>query len=243
MKVERGVLYLCATPIGNLEDVTLRALRVLKEVDLIVSENPSETIKLLNRYQIKKKLLSFPAALERKKTERVVKLLKEGCKLALVSDRGMPGLSDPGSRLVWRAIEEGIEVEVIPGASSILAALIISGLPTTPFAFYGFLPKKKGRKKFLEKIFQEEKTVVLFESPHRICKTLDELANLLGERRAALVRELTKVYQEVIRGSLVEILSEAKKRKLKGEMVLVIEGKKTKAKKASLNSSGRLFSL
>jgi len=227
MTEKKGVLYLCATPIGNLEDITLRALRVLKEVDLVVSENPSETIKLLNHFQIKKKLFSFPVVRERKKTEQVIDFLKEGQKLALVSDRGMPGLSDPGYRLIKRAIEEGIEVEVLPGASSVLAALVISGLPTSPFVFYGFLPKKKGRRKALEKISQENKTVVLFESPHRINKTLEELSCLLGERQAALVRELTKFYQEVIRGSLREISLEAQKRKLKGEIVLVIEGKKT----------------
>lgn len=235
-KKEKGVLYLCATPIGNLEDITLRALRVLKEVDLIVSENPSETIKLLNHYRIKKKLFSFPAALERKKTDMVISYLKEGKNLALVSDRGMPGLSDPGFRLIKKAIEEGIEIEVLPGASSVLAALIISGLPTSNFAFYGFLPKKKGRRKTIEKIAQEEKTIVLFESPHRIKKTLGDLNEVLGERKAALVRELTKFYQEVIRGNLTEILSIASEKKLKGEIVLVIEGKKSKEQKYLSNT-------
>ncbi len=224
-KKDRGVLYLCATPIGNLEDITLRALRVLSQVDLIVSENPSETIKLLNHYGIKKRLINFPVALEKRKTDIVIGYLKDGKDLALVSDRGMPGLSDPGFRLIKKAIEEGIEIEVLPGASSVLAALIVSGLPTSRFAFYGFLPKKKGRRKTIEKIAQEEKTIVIFESPHRIGKTLEDLTVILGERQAALVRELTKFYQEVVRGSLNEILNTAKEKKLKGEIVLVIQGK------------------
>lgn len=224
-KKDKGILYLCATPIGNLEDITLRVLRVLKEVDLIVSENPSETIKLLNHYGIKKKLVNFPVALEKRKTDIVIGYLKDGKDLALVSDRGMPGLSDPGFRLIKKAIEEGIEIEVLPGASSVLAALIVSGLPTSRFTFYGFLPKKKGRRKTIEKIAQEEKTIVIFESPHRIGKTLEDLTEILGERQAALVRELTKFYQEVVRGSLNEILNTAKEKKLKGEIVLVIQGK------------------
>lgn len=224
-KKDKGILYLCATPIGNLEDITLRVLRVLKEVDLIVSENPSETIKLLNHYGIRKKMLSFPVALERKKTDLVTSYLKEGKDLALVSDRGMPGLSDPGHRLIKKAIEEGIEIEVLPGASSVLAALVVSGLPTSHFSFYGFLPKKKGRRKIMKKMAQEEKTMVIFESPHRIVRTLEELVEILGQRQAALVRELTKFYQEIIRGNLNEILNVARGKKLKGEIVLVIQGK------------------
>ncbi|MCD6220328.1 16S rRNA (cytidine(1402)-2'-O)-methyltransferase [Candidatus Calescamantes bacterium] len=221
-----GTLYLVSTPIGNLKDITFRALEVLRESDLILAEDTRTTRKLLTHYQIKgKRLLSFYSYNAKSRIPQIIHYLKEGKNLALVSEAGTPGISDPGYILVKRAIEEGIDVKPIPGASAFLSALIISGLPTQEFHFGGFLPSTgKMRRRKLKKIKDCHATLVFYVSPHRIEKSLQDIKKILGNRRMALVREVTKVFEEIIRGKIDEILEVLEKNpeKKKGEMVLVI---------------------
>lgn len=220
-----GKLYLVSTPIGNLEDITLRALRVLKEVDVIACESIKETRKLLSYYQIKKPLIRYFTSNEKVATERVVSLLKQGKEVALVSDRGTPAISDPGFLLVKECIKEGIDLEAIPGPSALITALSVSGLPPIPFLFLGFLPrKKKERRAMLEKVRRFSGTIVLYESPHRLLNTLRELSVHLGKREAVLARELTKVHQEIVRKDLDELILYLEEVGVKGECVLLIRG-------------------
>lgn len=221
-----GKLYIVSTPIGNLEDITLRALRVLKEVDLIACEDTRTTKKLLLRYGIEKPLLSYHEHNEIEKSKELVSLLVEGKNLALVSDAGTPCISDPGYRLVKLACENGIEVLSIPGPSSVVSAISISGLPTSSFAFFGFLPRtKKHLTDFLSRIKDYPETLVFFESPNRVVKTLHSISEVFGNRLISLSREMTKLHEETIRGRVSQVLVELESRGLiKGEVTIVIEG-------------------
>lgn len=219
-------LYLVATPIGNLEDITLRALRILKEVDIIAAEDTRQTAKLLNHYDIKKPMISYHEHNKKSKGEEIIKLLLDGKSVALVSDAGMPSVSDPGEDLVRLCIENSIEVVPIPGPSASLTALSISGLSTSQFVFIGFLPVKgKERNEILEKLANEEKTIILYEAPHRLIDTLKDLRSFVGNRRISISRELTKKFEETIRCNLDEAIEEFSTRNIKGEFVLVLEGK------------------
>ena len=224
--VSHGKLYVVATPIGNLEDITLRALRVLREVDLIAAEDTRHTRKLLDRYKIKKRMVSYHEHNERERAERIIEDLKSGMKVALVSDSGTPAISDPGYVLIRRCVEEGIEVIPIPGPSAFLAALSVSGLPVHRFIFEGFLPHKSGkRRNRLRQLAEEEGTIIFYESPHRLLKTLSDILEILGNRRVVIARELTKVHEEIFRGSIEEALERFGIGKCKGEFTILIEGK------------------
>ena len=219
-----GTLYIVSTPIGNLKDATYRSLELLSDVDLIAAEDTRRTGVLLKHYKIKTPLTSFNSYNQAKKSDRLIARLKEGHNLALVSDAGTPGVSDPLYHLVRAALAEYVSVVSLPGPSAVLAALTISGLPVNRFVFEGFLPRKKGRKKLIEDLVQEKRTIVLFESPHRIAKTLNELYQAMGDRKAVLARELTKIHEEVIRGTLEDLVVVTAEQKLKGEITLVISG-------------------
>jgi 16S rRNA (cytidine1402-2'-O)-methyltransferase len=218
-------LYLVATPIGNLEDITLRALRVLKEVDLIACEDTRQTLKLLNHYDIKTRLVSYHEHNEMTKAAELVVNLEGGARIALVTDAGMPGISDPGFRLIALAIRHHVPVVPIPGASAFLAALVASGLPTDSFRFSGFLPAKSGqRRKLLESVKDSPRTQVFYEAPHRLLDTLADVVEVLGDDRDVVVaREVTKLHEEFLRGRAIEILGQLKARgDVKGEITLLI---------------------
>jgi 16S rRNA (cytidine1402-2'-O)-methyltransferase len=224
-KIGGPSLYLVATPIGNLEDITLRALRVLKEVDLIACEDTRQTLKLLSHYGIKTRLVSYHEHNEMTKASELVVDLEGGAKIALVTDAGMPGISDPGFRLIALAIRHHVPVVPIPGASAFLAALVASGLPTDSFRFSGFLPAKSGqRRKLLESVRESPRTQVFYEAPHRLLETLADVAEILGEDRHVVVaREVTKIHEEFLRGRAGEILGQLKARgDVKGEITLLI---------------------
>lgn len=219
-----GVLYIVSTPIGHLGDMTHRSVEVLKQVHVIAAEDTRRTKVLLNHYQIEGKLSSFHSFNQEKKGGRFIEVLCAGKDVALVSDAGTPGISDPLFHLVQLALEQGIEVQSVPGPSAVLAALTVSGLPMDRFVFEGFLPLKKKRKARIQEIAELKNTVVLYESPHRIQKTLRELYEVLGDRKAVVARELTKMYEEVMRGDLKVLSEMAEKKKWKGEITLVIAG-------------------
>ena len=219
-----GTLYVVATPIGNLEDISYRAVRVLKEADLIACEDTRHTAKLLQHYEIDKPTVSYHEHNEAARAEELMAKLTAGLNVAQVSDAGMPGISDPGYRVIKLAIEHGVKVVPIPGASAVVAALAASGLPTDSFQFLGFLPAKSGqRRTMLEGLRHAEQTTVVYEAPHRIVETMKDIVELLGaERPVVLARELTKVHEEFVRGSAGEVLKNFERRELKGEMTLVI---------------------
>lgn len=220
-----GKLYICPTPIGNLEDITLRVLNTLKEVDLIAAEDTRHTIKLLNHFQIKKPLTSYHEHNKREKGEVIIQKILNGESIALVSDAGMPGISDPGEDLIKLAIENNIEVTALPGATASILALVLSGLPTGKFVFEGFLPSKgKERREALLNIKLERRTIILYESPYRIKALLDLMLEVLGDRDIALCRELTKKYEEVFRGSVKEAIDKYNEEEPKGEFVVIIQG-------------------
>lgn len=221
-----GTLYLVATPIGNLEDITQRAVRVLSEVDLLAAEDTRQTQKLLNHLGIKAPLISYHEHNARRVGEELIAKLKAGESIALVSDAGMPAISDPGEDLVRLAAQESVPVTIVPGASASLSALVLSGLSTQRFVFEGFLPVKgRERKERLAAVAREERTVILYEAPHRVLKTLEDLAAVCGpDRQAAAVRELTKLYEEVRRGMLAELITHFTATEPRGEFVLVIAG-------------------
>ncbi len=222
-----GTLFLVSTPIGNLEDITLKALRVLKEADLIAAEDTRKTGILLKGYSISNQLTSYHDYNKEKKAPCLLEELKSGKSVALVSDAGTPGISDPAYLLVKYAVEEGIRVESVPGPSAFVSALIISGLPTDKFVFEGFLPAKPGkRKKRISELAGEERTLILYESPHRLLRTLEDLISIWGDRKASIARELTKKFEEVKRGKLSEIKGYFESTKIKGEFVIVVEGKR-----------------
>jgi 16S rRNA (cytidine1402-2'-O)-methyltransferase len=222
---EKGVLYVVSTPIGNLEDITLRALRILKEVDLVAAEDTRRTGLLLKHYQIDNQLSSYHDFNKEKKALEFIGLLKSGKSLALVSDAGTPGISDPGYLLIKLAIQEGIEVVPIPGVSAILAGLVVSGLPTDRFSFEGFLPPKSTkRKRKLESLITEPRTMIFYESPHRLNQALSEVFNVFGDRGIVVARELTKKFEEIKRGKVVEIKEYFLKKRVRGEIVILLAG-------------------
>ena len=221
-----GKLFLCATPIGNLEDMTFRAVEVLKSVDLIAAEDTRHTLKLLNHYGIKAKLTSYHEHNKYEKADELVQKMQSGETIALVTDAGTPGISDPGEELVKKCYEAGIEVTSIPGASAVVVALSMCGLSSRRFVFEGFLPTdKKERKEALERLKDETRTIVLYEAPHHVLATLKELETILGERRIKILRELTKIHESVLSFTLPEAVRYFTETEPKGEMVLVIEGK------------------
>ena len=220
------MLYLVPTPIGNLKDITLRALDVLKEVDLVLAEDTRTTSHLLTHYQINKPITPYHQHNEHKVLNHLVTQLKEGKKMAVVTDAGTPGISDPAFLLVRECVREGIKVECLPGATALVPALVNSGLPTNSFVFEGFLPVKKGRQTLLKKLAEEERTIVFYESPNRLVKTLEELIVYFGQdRQCSVSRELTKMFEENKRGSLAEVSAWFKEKPVKGEIVVVIGGK------------------
>ncbi len=216
------MLYIVSTPIGNLEDITLRAIRLLKESDYIAAEDTRHVQILLNKYEIKNKVLSYHSYSSPAKVERIIEYLKEGKNIALVSDAGTPGISDPAYTLIQRAVEEGIKIEPIPGASSLLAALVASGKRMNQFLYLGFIPLKKGRQTLLKALAEEKRTIIIFESPHRILKTLSNLQEYLGDVEIAICRELTKLHEEIRREKISEAILHFTEKKPKGEFVLVI---------------------
>lgn len=217
------MLYIVSTPIGNLEDITLRALRTLKEVDYIAAEDTRHVQKLLQKYEIKTKTLSYHSHSSGHKVDHIGELLTEGKNIAVVSDAGTPGISDPAYTIIQKAIELGITICPIPGASSVLSAVVMSGQPMNQFLYLGFLPLKKGRQTLLKQLAEEKRTIVIFESPHRLLKTLQQMGEFLGEDRAISVcREITKIHEECVRGTISEALQHFQKKGPKGEFVLVI---------------------
>lgn len=226
MEAEQTGLYLVPTPIGNLKDITLRALEILKSVDGVLAEDTRVTSKLLNHYEIKTKLISFHAHNEHKAVSHIIEELKLGKVYAQVSDAGSPAISDPGFLLVREALAAGIKIESLPGATAFVPALVKSGFSSERFVFEGFLPHKKGRNKRITSLLEEDRTMIFYESPYRLLKTLEQFAAFFGEeRRVSVSRELTKIYEETITGSLTEVISYFTKGTIKGEIVLVLEGK------------------
>jgi len=216
------MLYVVATPIGNLEDITLRALRILKEADLIAAEDTRHSSIIFQKYEIKKPMISFHAWSDEHKLEQILGVLREGKNVALICDAGTPGFSDPGYVLIKAAVAQGIRVEPIPGPSAFLAALSASGLPTHNFLFLGFLPIKKGRQTLLTELKEEERSIVFYESPHRLLKTLSELEKYFGERPLCIGREITKIHEEFFRGTSKEAYDYFSKKGVKGEFVLIL---------------------
>ena len=216
------MLYVVSTPIGNLKDITFRAIEVLREVDFIICEDTRVTSILLKHYEISKDLISLNAFSERFKIEKLIYRLAGGEKGALVSDAGTPGISDPGARLISASIKNGIEVSAVPGVSAVITALSISGLPTDSFVYYGFLPIKKGRQKKLQAIREETRTVVIYESVHRIEKLVKEFSELFPERTIVVCRELTKKFEEIWRGKASDLFSSLNDKTIKGEFVVLI---------------------
>ncbi len=225
-------LYVVPTPIGNLEDITLRALRVLREVDVIVAEDTRTSSILLAHYEIKKPMQSFHKFNEHSAVRSIVDRIKSGISVALISDAGTPGISDPGFLLVRECVQMEVEVEALPGATAFVPALVSSGLPTDTFTFVGFLPTKKGRQTKLQELARLSNTFVLYESPHRVLKTLEQLAEQCGEHReCSLSREISKKFEETIRGTIYEVVERIKQKPPKGEIVIVVGGNKNKDKK------------
>lgn len=234
-----GKLYLVATPIGNLEDITLRALRILKEVDLIAAEDTRHTLGLLNHFEISKPLISYYKQNESTRSAELVEKLKCGKNIAIVSDAGTPGISDPGEQIVKCAIENGIEIVPIPGACAFVNALISSGMSTREFCFMGFLSAvKKERKEKLEEVKYETKTLIFYEAPHKLKNTLKDMLEILGDRKIVLARELTKIHEEFLRGKLSEILENMNE--IKGEFVVIVEGSSTSKKDVEIQNLNQM---
>ena len=233
--MKKGTLYIVATPIGNLDDITLRAIKTLQEADLIAAEDTRHTLKLLNHLEISKPMISYHRHNEETKSNVLIEKLQEGQNIALVSDAGTPGICDPGEEVIKKCIELGINIVPIPGACAMINSLICSGIDTKEFTFLGFLPlNKKLRKKKLEEIEKENKTIIIYEAPHKLKNTLEDLDLALNNRQIVLVREITKIHEEFIRGNIDEIIQKAEN--LKGEIVLIIEGNKEVEEENSLNN-------
>ncbi|MBQ6820656.1 MAG: 16S rRNA (cytidine(1402)-2'-O)-methyltransferase [Clostridium sp.] len=242
--MEFGKLYLVPTPIGNLQDITLRALNVLNSVDEIAAEDTRTSLKLLNHFDIKKSLFSYHKHNEQGKSLDIINKLKSGINIALITDAGTPGISDPGSIIVSKCIEEGIDFEVLPGATAITTALVYSGLDTTKFIFRGFLPREnKERKPIIEEIKNIRDTIVLYEAPHRLLNTLEYIKENIGNRKIAVCRELTKLHEEIYRGTLEEALEYFIENRPRGEFVLVIEGKSDELIKSEEESKWNSLSI
>jgi 16S rRNA (cytidine1402-2'-O)-methyltransferase len=222
----KGILYIVATPIGNLEDVTYRAVRILKEVHLIAAEDTRRTAKLLRAYAIETPVTSLYDQNERRKSMYLINKLKTGLNVAYVSDAGTPGISDPGYELVRQAILHDIRIIPVPGVSAVITALSVSGLPTDAFVFYGFLPSRaRQRKTFLTSIEDEEKTLVFYESPKRLVSTLQDMENVFGDRNSVVLRELTKVFEEIFRGTISHVIGALEGRVIRGEVTLIVAGR------------------
>lgn len=222
--IERGTLYVVSTPIGNLDDITLRAIKILGGVDLIAAEDTRTTGFLLEHLGIRKSMVSYHSHNELKRIPEILAKLHQGSAVAIVTDAGTPGISDPAFALVRTVIDEDIRVVPVPGASAVLPALVVSGLPADRFIFEGFLPAKKGRRTALLRLKQEQRTMVLYESPHRIIRTVEEILEYCGERRIVVARELTKKFEEVVRGRTSDVLEMLRKKSPKGEYVIVLAG-------------------
>lgn len=239
-----GTLYIVATPIGNLEDITLRAIRVLKEVDLVAAEDTRHTRHLLDRHHIENQLTSYHDHNKEEKAPVLIARLLDGKNIALVSDAGTPGISDPGYFLINLAIDQQISVVPIPGATAAIAALSISGLPTDSFVFEGFLPSKhKARLKRLQELARENRTIIFYEAPHKIIKAIENMLEVLGDRRAVVTRELTKIHEETIRGTLSEILKHLQKGTIKGEFTVIVHGASAEPRKQDIDTAAYLKNL
>ena len=219
---DKGHLFVVGTPIGNLEDITLRAISTLQNVDLILAEDTRNSKKLLSAHNIDTKMMSYHEHSNEKETKRIISLLLDGKNLALISDAGTPTISDPGYGLIRDCIKKEIKIIPIPGASAITTAMSVSGLPSDSFTFFGFLPQKKGRIKKIKDLLNVDNTIILFESPFRLEKTLNQLKEYLGNRSVVVGRELTKLYEEIIRGNLEDVIKYFSKSKVKGEIVIMI---------------------
>ena len=217
-----GKLFVVGTPIGNLADITYRAVDTLNSVDFIFAEDTRVSKKLLNHYNIDKKIYSYHDHSKDSEVEKLTNLLESGNDVALISDAGTPTVSDPGYRLIRECVKKGVDIVPIPGPSAVTAALSVAGLPSDSFTFVGFLPQKKGRIKKIEQLSEINNTIILFESPHRLLKTLNQLFEILGNRQVAIGRELTKLYEEIIRGNLKDVSQEFSKKSVKGEIVIMI---------------------
>lgn len=222
--IQPGALYIVSTPIGNLDDISRRALAILEGVDLIAAEDTRKSRFMLEHFSIRKPLVSYYGYNEHRRSPELVRKLKEGRSVAVITDAGTPGISDPASVVIREAVAAGVTVIPVPGASALLAALVVSGLPTDRFVFEGFLPVKKGRKTRLEELAGEARTIVIYESPHRIQRTLEDILAALGDRPMALVREVTKKFEEVQRGPVSAILESVRQRTARGEYVIVLQG-------------------
>ena len=223
---EQGMLYVVPTPVGNMEDITLRAIRVLKEADLILAEDTRTSSVLLHHYEIKNQLTSHHKFNEHQTCQHIVERILGGETVALISDAGTPGISDPGFLLVRECVRAGIEVQTLPGPTAFVPALVSSGLPCDKFCFEGFLPQKKGRQKRLQELKEEERTIVFYESPYRIVKTLQQFIEVFGpERMVSVCREISKVHEQSVRGSLTEVLAHFTEHEPKGEFVIVLGAK------------------
>ena len=239
-----GTLYIVATPIGNLEDITLRAIRVLREADLIAAEDTRHTRHLLDRYQIGTQLTSYHDHNKEEKAPVLVARLLEGKNIALVSDAGTPGISDPGYFLINLAVDQNVSVVPIPGATAAIAALSVSGLPTDSFVFEGFLPAKHtARLKRLRELVNEERTLIFYEAPHKIIKTVEDMLEVFGNRRAVITRELTKMHEETIRGTLSEILKHLHTGSIKGEFTVIVHGASAEPQKKDIDTAEYLKNL
>ena len=231
-----GILYICGTPIGNLEDITLRVLKILKKVKLIAAEDTRHTKILLNHFQIDTKISSYYEYNKFKKAPYLVEILKRGQDIALVTDAGMPGISDPAYVLINLALENSIKIIPIPGVTALITALVVSGLPTDKFVFEGFLPRKiKERKKYFRSVKSEERTVIFYETPHRLKRALKDMLDIWGDRKIVIARELTKKYEEIVRGNLSQVLAEIYKKEIKGEITLVVQGEIRKKKNDTID--------
>jgi 16S rRNA (cytidine1402-2'-O)-methyltransferase len=226
-EIQHGTLYIVPTPIGNLDDITLRATKILSSVDLIVAEDTRTTKILLDHLKIEKPLMSFFSHNETIRVPQIVRKLVDGESVALVSDAGTPGISDPAYSIIRAAIEKGLPIIPLPGPTAFIPVLVASGMPTHSFVFEGFLPHKKGRFTKLQQLKDEPRTIVLYESPHRILKTLEDLQNALGDREAVIGREMTKKFEEILRGSLSSLRRSFSSRAIKGEFVLIVAGEKS----------------
>ncbi len=227
LTIDMGILYIVPTPVGNMEDITLRAIRILKEADLILAEDTRTSGILLKHYDIKNHLMSHHKFNEHGTAAGIVERLKGGQTIALISDAGTPGISDPGFYLIREAIAAGIEVQTLPGATAFVPALVSSGLPDERFCFEGFLPQKKGRKTRLEGLADEERTMIFYESPYRVLKTLEQFVEFFGaDRQVSCCREISKIHEESVRGTLEEVIAHFKEKEPKGEFVIVLAGKK-----------------
>ena len=239
-----GTLYIVATPIGNLEDITLRALRILKEVDLIAAEDTRHTRHLLDRHHIDNQLTSYHDHNKEEKAPVLVSRMLDGRSIALVTDAGTPGISDPGYFLINLAIDQKIPVVPIPGATAAIAALSISGMPTDSFVFEGFLPSKQmARAKRLQELAQEKRTLIFYEAPHKIIKTIEDMLEVLGDRRAVVTRELTKIHEEALRGALSEILKHLSEGTIKGEFTIILHGASAEPQKQDIDTAEYLKNL